>query len=172
MISRMRTSSVAATLLLCCTVLLTACGFQLRGAVDIAEPLKQLAITTPTKARSLVEKPLRRYLEANGVVIQPSTQANYLLEILEESHTRRTATLSASASIDEYELNSTVRFLVKDRQDNIVVNEKTVVVERTYDYDANNETASESQESRLRQEMQLQLANQIVRIYTAIKPAP
>lgn len=171
MTSRMRPSAVAASFLLCCTMLLTACGFQLRGFVDIAEPLKQLAIETPEKVRSQVEKPLIRYLEANGVQILPATQANYLLQIIEESHTRRTATLSASADIDEYELTGKVRFLVKDRADEIVLAEQTVIVERTYDYDADNETASESQEQQLRQEMNLQLANQIVRFYTSIKPA-
>ncbi|MEH6575886.1 MAG: LPS assembly lipoprotein LptE [Amphritea sp.] len=165
----LRKSSVA-VILACFSMLLTACGFQLRGLVEIPQALQQLAITTPEKKRSEIAKPLKRHLQANGVEIVPSTAANYQLEILEESHTRRAATLSASADIDEYELTSKVVFLVRNRAGDIIINDQPVSVERTYDYDADNQTASNSQEALLRNEMYQQLASQIVRFYTAINP--
>lgn len=160
----------SAAIIICCSILLTACGFQLRGLVEVAPALQQLALVTPEQQRSNIEKSLRRYLQANDIAVVPASAANYQLEILEETHSRRTATLSASANIDEYELTSKVTFLVRNRAGAIVLHDQTVIAERTYDYNPDNQTASGSQEAVLRNEMYQQLASQIVRFYTAINP--
>ena len=119
--------------------MLSACGFHLRGSADIAEPLRQLTLVTPERSRSQLEPVLRRQLEANGVAV--NTGSGYLLEIISERRSRREATLGANADIDEYELTTKVKFMVKDPQGNPML-ERNILAERTYDYDANKETAS------------------------------
>lgn len=154
-------------------LLLSACGFQLRGAADIPAPLQQLALISKESRLSLLNLPLRRALEGNGVNLVETDAASFALEITNESQSRREATLSASADVDEYELTSRVSFTVTDlrgEQPRIVL-DRTLAVERTYDYDNNNATASSVQEAQLRREMNQQLASQIVRIYAAINPA-
>ncbi|WP_299195154.1 LPS assembly lipoprotein LptE [uncultured Amphritea sp.] len=159
---------LSATLLLTvCCLMLSACGFQLRGSADIAEPLRQLTLVTPERSRSQLEPVLRRQLEANGIAV--NTGSGYRLKIISESRSRREATLGANADIDEYELTTKVKFMVQDPQGNPLL-ERDILAERTYDYDANKETASSAQEAQLYIEMDQQLAIQIMRFYANLKP--
>lgn len=161
-------SRLSATVLFtACCLLLSACGFHLRGSADIAEPLRQLTLKTPERSRSQLAPILRRQLEANGVSVNQG--AGYLLTIVSEKRSRREATLGADADIDEYELTTKVNFIVKDPQGEIVL-ERNIEAERTYDYDTDAETASNAQEAQLYTEMDRQLANQILRLYTHVKP--
>ncbi len=162
-------SRLSATVFLTvCCLLLSACGFHLRGSADIAEPLRQLTLITPERSRSELAPVLRRQLEANGVSLNTGT--GYLLQITSESRSRKEATLGANADIDEYELTTKIIFIVKDPQGKQVL-ERTLLAERTYDYDTNKETASSAQEAQLYTEMDQQLANQILRFYANLKPS-
>lgn len=153
-------------------LLLSACGFQLRGTADIAAPLQQLALSSERGNTPLMTV-LQRYIRGNGVEIITGDTANYALVLTDEQQTRRTASLSASADVDEYELTSAVSFTVTDLRGDKprIVLQRTLSVERTYDYDNNNATSSGAQESQLRREMDQQLASQITRLYAAINPA-
>lgn len=155
-------------LLTACCLFLSACGFQLRGSADLAEPLRQLTLVTPERSRSQLAPVLRRQLEANGVSVNHGS--GYVLQILSEQRSRREATLGANADIDEYELTTRVNFLVKDTQGEIVL-DRTLQAERIYDYDTNKETASNAQEAQLYLEMDQQLASQILRFYTKVQPS-
>lgn len=148
-------------------LLVSACGFHLRGSTEIAEPLRQLTLVMPDRSRSSLEPLLRRQLEANGVTVNGGQ--GYQLEISSESRSRREASLGANADIDEYELTRKVSFLVKNPQGEVVL-ERKLTIERTYDYDADRETASSVQEAQLYSEMEQQLASQILRFYSNIKP--
>lgn len=157
----------AALLITVSCLLVSACGFHLRGNADIAEPLRQLTLVMPDRSRSGLEPLLRRQFEANGVSVNKGQ--GYQLEILSESRSRREATLGANADIDEYELTRKVSFLVKNPQGEVVL-ERNLRIERTYDYDADRETASNVQEDQFYSEMEQQLASQILRFYASIKP--
>ncbi|MDO6565047.1 LPS assembly lipoprotein LptE [Amphritea sp. 1_MG-2023] len=150
-----------------CCLLLSACGFHLRGNADLAEPLRQVTLVSPERSRSQLAPVLRRLLEANGVSVNHGT--GYLLQIISEKRSRREATLGADADIDEYELTTRVSFLVKDTQGDIVL-ERHLAVDRIYDYDTDKETASNAQEAQLYDEMDQQLARQILRFYANVKP--
>lgn len=163
-LSRISATAIVATLCL----MLSACGFHLRGTADIAEPLKQLSLVTPSKSRSQLEIQLKRQLRANG--IQPDASNGYVMEIVSENRSRREASLSARANVDEYELTTRINLLVKNPEGEIVM-ERELVAERIYDYDSDTETASSVQEEQLYIEMDRQLASQIIRLYSSLKPA-
>ncbi|GAA0791422.1 LPS assembly lipoprotein LptE [Marinobacterium sediminicola] len=151
------------------SVMLSACGFKLRGLYDVPEALRQVALVTASQP-SQIEPELRRALEINGIDI--STSARYQLEVLQERHNRRTATLTGDADASEYELRSEVSFRVIDRQrDNLaLMPERTITIERVYSNEASNITASASHENLIRHQMQQDMAQQIVRQYLSIKP--
>lgn len=150
---------------------LSACGFQLKGIISLDESLKLAVINKTGKENYSVFRPLERNLKANDVKLVGNIEANYRINLLEERQERRTSTISSSNSVDEYELRTTITFEILDRDNEIVVAPQTLRLDRTYDYDANAQTASDAEESQLRTEMSERLADQIVRIYSAIKPA-
>jgi len=149
---------------------LTACGFKLRGLYDVPEALRQVHLVTESRP-SQIEPELRSALEVNQVRLTES--GRYQLDILSERHTRRTATLTGNADAAEYELRSEIRFRVLDRQrDNaVVMPERSVMNERVYRNERDNITASGSQETLIRQQMLQDLAQQIVRQYLRINTA-
>lgn len=165
----MRTRLTLPLLALMMSLMLSACGFKLRGLYEVPEALRQVALVSASQQPSQIEPELRRALEINGISILDSTR--YQLEILSERHTRRTATLTGDADADEYELRSEVRFRVIDRQrDGLeLIPERTLMTERVYTNQRDNITASSSQESLIRHQMQQDLAQQIVRQYLSIK---
>ncbi len=75
-------------------LLLSACGFHLRGSANIAEPLRQLTLVMPDRSRSSLEPLLRRQFEANGIIL--NSGQGYQLEIGSESRSRREASLGAT----------------------------------------------------------------------------
>ncbi len=150
---------------------LSACGFQLKGIVSLDDSLKLAVINKTGQSSYSVFRPLERNLQANGVKLVGNINANYQINLLQELKERRTSTISSSNGIDEYELRTTVIFEILDRNNEIVVAPQTLKLERTYDYNPNQQTASDTEESQLRTEMSERLASQIVRIYSAIKTA-
>ncbi len=164
----MRTRLTLPLFVLLMGLTLSACGFKLRGLYEVPEALRQVALVTASKP-SQIEPELRRALEINGIKLTNSTR--YQLEILSERNSRRTATLTGDADADEYELRSEVRFRVIDRQrDGLeLIPERRLMTERVYTNQRDNITASSSQESLIRHQMQQDLAKQIVRQYLSIK---
>jgi len=151
-------------------LVLSACGFKLRGLYDVPEALRQVSLES-ADPQSRLEPALRSTLEMNQIELTDS--ARYRLEILSERHTRRTATLTGNADTAEYELRSEARFRVVDRlqDDTEVMPERRLIVERVYQNEPDNITASGSQEVQVRQQMVQDLAQQIVRQYLSIKSA-
>ncbi|MGB2130082.1 MAG: LPS assembly lipoprotein LptE [Marinobacterium sp.] len=164
----MRTRLTLPLTLLCMSVLLSACGFKLRGLYDVPEALRQVSLVVAPQPSQL-EYQLRRALEINQIDL--SGDARYRLELVKERYTRRSATLTGNADVAEYELRSEAWFRVVDRlQDNReVIPEQRVMIERVYSNEPGNITASNAQENLIHQQMRQELAQQIVRQYLSIK---
>lgn len=152
------------------SLLLSACGFQLRGLQDVPEPLRQAQLVVDSKTSQL-ERELRRTFSINGV--QLDAGGRYRIELTRERHTRRAATLTGNADVAEYELRSEAWFRVLDTQDEnrALIPEQRVMIERVYSNNPDNITASDSQEHLIRQQMQQELAQQILRQYISIRPS-
>ena len=164
----MRTRLTLPLFALLMSLMLSACGFKLRGIYDVPDALRQVALVSQTRS-SQIEAELRRTLEVNRIKIDAA--APYRLEIISERHTRRTATLTGRADAAEYELRSEVRFRVIDlsRDGMELIPERHLMTERVYTNERDNITASSSQESLIRHQMQQDLAQQIVRQYLSIR---
>lgn len=153
-------------LLLLLALSASGCGFKLRGLYDIPESLSRVAIVSHQE-NSELSQTLQQSLQSNGVIID--SLAPYRIELLGESMSRRTLSLDSSARASEYELRGEVTFQVTDREGQWVLTSRTLMSERSYNVDSSNITASESQEPILRQQIQQDLAQQIMRQYIRIQ---
>lgn len=163
-IQRMR---VQALLLVLLFLILSGCGFKLRGLYDIPESLSQVALVS-NSSDSQLERTLEQALEANGVKI--SSQAPYRIELLEQRFERRTLSLDTSARASEYELRGEVTFRVTDKEGQELLPSRALMSERSYNVDSANITASDSQEPVLRQQIHQDLSQQIMRQYIRLRP--
>lgn len=153
------------TLLLLGALLLSACGFRLAGFYEVPPALRQLELDIPGDKPSDLRQELNSLMAVNGIEIRDG--ADYRLELLEENMRRRTLTVSLSADAVEYALIGTARFNVYGPDDELLIDNREVRTERSFNND-DNTTARDALEAQVRLDVQEQLARQIVRQYLSL----
>lgn len=140
---------------------LTACGYRLRGAVDL--PFKALAITGNPSP------PLRADLQTAvltgtdvKVAINPR-DADLILEITNEISGREILAYNASGQISAYRLSIRVGFRAFDTAGNEIVPEAEVYITRDMDFSVSTVLANDAQIQAFLGLMRRDLAIQILR---------
>jgi len=149
---------------------LVACGFRLRGMVDL--PFKAIAITGNPSP------PLRADLQTailtgtdTKVAINP-IDADLILEITNDVSGREILAFNASGQISAYRLNIRVGFRVFDKAGTEIVPEAEVYMTRDMDFSVSTVLASDAQMQQFLSLMRRDLAIQILRRISASAKAP
>ncbi|MDN7137484.1 hypothetical protein J6J34_04550 [Pseudidiomarina sp. 1ASP75-14] len=138
--------------------LLVGCGFQLQGSYKLPDDLQQLRIAAPQFSEFADEA--RQRFQLAGAELVDDTAA-VTVQILDDSLTRRTLSLSASGQVAEYELIYTVNYLLSRPEQA----DKALQIEvfRDYQDDPNFALAKTREREVLVAEMREQAAQQMVR---------
>ena len=150
-------------------VFLSACGFHLRGQVDLPVGLRILDLNAQL-ADNLTQNILRQSLLSNGVTL--SVDAPYTLKVLNESGDRRVLTVTSNAKASEYELIQNLTFELLDTKGNSISKAQTITSYRTLQYDASAEIGKAQEETNLRREMKQSNAYNVLLRLKAIKLPP
>jgi len=148
-------------------VLLSACGFQLRGTGNSEIALKELDLSARNAYGETVTL-LHRVLEGSGMKIY--TGAPIKLILVSEVETQRTASYSGSARSAEYQLTTTLNYEVHGDKDRLLTSDKAVV-EKIYVHDGNNLIGSDQEAAQTRQEMRGELVQLMVARLQLLTPA-
>jgi len=155
--------------LLISAVLLSGCGFHLRGQAGMQFETLYLDATNPGTA---FIKQLRLSLETNKVKLLDSPkQADVVLNIVSEMPSKQILTLDASGRVNEFELYYRVSLRAYDRQHNVLIPADNIEMRSDFPYDNNHVLAMEAEEALLYQSMRTDMVQQIVRRLSRIKPA-
>ena len=149
------------------TLLLSACGFQLRGTGDVEFGLKEIDLQARNSYGETVQQ-LEALLESNDVRVYPG--AKYSLNLAREQTRQRTASYTSSARSAEYELTSTLDYEFRGPQ-NLLLLEDSIEVQKVYVHDSNNLIGSSQEGDQLRQEMRRELLQQLALRIQRITPA-
>ncbi|MDZ4019829.1 LPS-assembly lipoprotein LptE [Pseudomonas sichuanensis] len=142
-------------------VLLSACGFQLRGTGTTELTIKELDLSARNAYGETV-KQLRRTLENSEVRVYSG--APYKLVLTNEQETQRAATYSGGNRSAEYELTTVLNYAIEGQNDTVLLEDK-LQVQRYYVHDGNNITGSGQEATQVRQEMRSDLVqNMMVRL--------
>tara|TARA_B110000495_G_scaffold182056_1_gene177282 strand:- start:92 stop:625 length:534 start_codon:yes stop_codon:yes gene_type:complete len=156
--------------LLASVIVLQGCGWHLRGAQALPTELQSLHLQTASDS-SKFARSLKRSLKAMHVALTDSTSgAPYTLSVSAITSTKRTLSTTGAAKVAEYELTSTISYAIQTREGQQLIAPTQLSTEKTYLYNSNNAVSSFEEESLLRQEMQRELVQQLIRRYRAIKP--
>lgn len=165
-----------ATLVLLCSLALSACGFKLKGLYEVPEALQQLVMVEQSAQPTALGRELVKQLSGSGVVISES--APYRLELGTARYNKRALTLSGTADALEYELSGSVEFALYSSDNEVPLIERTVRAERSFSARDPDNTATEvttlaleTIESSYTTELNRALADQIVRQYLSYAPA-
>ena len=158
-------SSVVATLLL----MLMGCGFHLRGVADISDDLKTMRIEGVNLQRD-IGLFLKRGLVSNGIlVVEDNDSESAVLKITENRFERRVLSVGSNAKVSEFELHAAITFTVFDAQGQVVAAQQQVRAQRDYQFDQDEVLGRESEETLLRDQLNKQLVQSILRRLSFIK---
>lgn len=160
----LKTSLVYA--LLASLLVLTACGWQLRGQVNLPAPLRILAVENQG-ADKVTDNYVQQALLSNGVTI--SEDADYQLTLVNEKNSRRVLAVTSNAKASEYELKQSLTAQLRkgDWQETIEVSSY-----RTQLYDAAAEIGKAQEAAELRADMRRENANRLLRRLQNLKLEP
>ena len=148
-------------LLAVCLVVLSSCGYHLKGAVELDEAYNksfiQHAITAP------LYRPLAVALSNQGIqLVENAADATAKIIIIKDDLSKQVQSIGANNRVQEYrldyELSFTVQFL-----DQVKVPEQTLVFSRDYAFDIGQITGAQAEEQVLRQQMYQDMAQMIIR---------
>jgi len=139
-------------------VLLSACGFHLRGTGTNELTIKELSVSARNAYGDTV-KQLTQVLEHSGVKVYNG--APYKLILTDEQETQRDATYAGSGRNAEYELNTALYYEIRGDHDRQLLTGK-LQVQKYYVHDGNNITAGDTEATQLRKEMRRDLIQQMV----------
>jgi LPS-assembly lipoprotein len=149
------------------TLLLAACGFQLRGEPEVG--IRKLY--TSAIGPSSVHQDIRHALATGPTrLVATPAEAEAHLHILNELREKNVYTLTGSGAVFEFQLRLVVRYeLLVPGREMPAISPTTVEARRLISYSPAAPTAKEAEEQLLFKDMQLDLARQILRQVAAAK---
>lgn len=151
--------NLKATVLAFIIIMLSACGWQLRGQVNLPASLRILNLNV-SSVDFISQNVIKQSLLGNGVTL--SEEAPYSLNVIAETSGKRTLAVTSNAKASEYELIQTLKFQLFDEQGNAVTESLSVTTYQTLLYDANAEIGKAQEEQNLRQEMKQNNAHKML----------
>lgn len=147
--------------LVLCAVLLSNCGFQLRGSEQAAMPMDTLALTYPGGRYPLADM-LRDALVARNVEVPADTGDHLHLQLSAERLNRRALTLNNRGGAGQYELILQVDAYVLVAGQ-LIAGPETLEVTGSFYEDTANISGSNNGVEQTLDDMRRELADQIVR---------
>ena len=145
------------------TLFLSACGFQLRGSVNLPAGVEPLFIGGEL-ANSQLGTEVRNLLNGNDIKLAETQEsANYRLIITGRDSQTRTLSLGGGTTAAEYQLTESVTFELQNKQAETVLGPRTIDQRSIMRNDPNQVLSSGEEQQILRREMTTNLAAQIAR---------
>lgn len=136
---------------------LSACGFHLRGDVQLAPQLSKIHIQGSDPYDSLVRDLKRALTSAGAAVVEDPQAATAILQILKNSGTRRVLSVRSTGKVQEYELYQTFEFRVRDVAGTELLAAQRLEMTREYLFDADDVLSKSTEEEALRRDMRRDL---------------
>jgi LPS-assembly lipoprotein len=156
------------TLLIVAALLLSACGFQLRGKAEL--PFETLYMP-PANAPGIVLD-LRRAIQTGTStrLVDDPKAAQAQLEFSQEARDKEILSLSSAGRVREYQLRYRVAFRVHDGKGNEYLPLRRVQLSREITFSDADILAKETEEQLLFRDMQSDMVQQIMRLVAASTP--
>jgi len=147
-------------------VLLSACGFQLRGTGTNEIALKELDVSARDTYSDTVTQ-LRQVLENSGVHVYNG--ATYKLFLADEKQTQRSMSYASAGRASDVELSTVLSFEVQGRE-HLPLMADTIQVQKIVSHDGNNLVGSDSEVQQVRKEMRRELVQRMILRLSMLTP--
>ncbi|NWL21649.1 LPS-assembly lipoprotein LptE [Pseudomonas umsongensis] len=148
-------------------VLLSACGFQLRGTGSTDLALKELDLSARDAYGDTVTQ-LRQALTSNGVKVYNG--APYKLILTDQQESRRILSYAGAGRTGEYQLSTVLNYDIRG-QGNLPLLSDKLEVQKVFIHDGNNLVGSDQEASDARKEMRRELVQRMMLRLQQFTPA-
>ncbi|OEY65226.1 LPS assembly lipoprotein LptE [Marinobacter sp. X15-166B] len=143
-------------------LMLSACGFQLRGAAPVSAALQPLAVECTTRIPETLCQAVREQLRLGGIESSPPEAAAYRLKLSQFKETRRASAVTLQGAAAEYDIRQSVGIQVITREQIPLVALTDVHSSESYRYDESSVLAKQREERAIRETLHQRLAQQII----------
>ena len=144
-------------------VLLTACGFHLRGQGAFAMPFQKLYVQSPNDYTPFIND-LKSAFQRNHVQITESPeQAQLTLQIVSEVADKQILSLNSAGRVIEYRLQYHISLRAYDQQQHDWIAPQEITLLRNFPYDDTQILAKQQEEALLYQNMRVDAVEQVLR---------
>jgi len=160
--------SALTTAIIAVAMILSSCGFQLRGQAAI--PYKTLFIETSgySQFANDLERAIR--FSSGTKVVSNRDDAQAILRIMGEAQEKHILSLSSGGRVREFELNYRVNYRLIDHAGKDLAQPGQIDLRRDMTYDDTEVLAKESEEQLLYRDMKKDAVQQMMRRLSAAKP--
>ena len=158
-------------IVLSAALLLTSCGFQLRGQAIL--PFDSIYVQAPPTSQLATQ--LKRTVTAGGRarVADKPDDAQVVLQIMNELREKQILALSGGGRVREYQLRYRVSYRLTDNKSvNVFIPPSEIVLQRDLSFNDTELLAKESEEALLYRDMQSDAVQQLLRRLQVAKVAP
>jgi len=160
---------IAACLFL--SVLVSACGWHVRGSIELPKHLSNLYVSATDSKGALITD-LRQLLKINRItLVDKAADANYSLAILEETKDRHTAGVGGDEVTSSYEITLKANYEIRFKNSTHIT-KGTAISVRNFNYNTAAINSAAQEELLLDREMRRDLAQQILRRLSAVANNP
>lgn len=151
-------------------LLLPGCGFQLRGAPELAF---RTLFVNGSETSSLVNE-LRRNLASIGqlqLVTAPAERntADAVLDMLTDQREKTVVGVNASGQVREFQLRVRLRFRLRTPQGRELIPETELLLQRDISFNESAVLAKEAEEGLMYRDMQSDIVQQLIRRLASVK---
>ncbi|AMQ84923.1 LPS-assembly lipoprotein LptE [Pseudomonas sp. 22105] len=148
-------------------VLLSACGFQLRGTGTTELTIKELDLSARNAYGETVTQ-LRQVLEASGVKVVSG--APYKLYLSDEQESQRILSYAGAGRTGEYQVNTVLSYDIRGDK-NLLLKSDKLEVQKVFIHDGNNLVGSDQEANDARNETRRELVQRMMLRLQQLTPA-
>lgn len=148
-------------------VLLSACGFQLRGTGTTELAIKELDVSARNAYGETVTQ-LRQVLQSSGVKVY--TGAPYKLILTDEQENQRILSYAGAGRTGEYQVTTVLNYDIRGEHDLSLISDK-LEVQKIFIHDGNNLVGSDQEANTARVETRREMVQRMILRLQQITPA-
>jgi LPS-assembly lipoprotein len=141
-------------------LLLTACGYHLRGDIELPPGLENIYIEA---ASGMLQQEMQEALKSSQVkVANSATEAGLIIKFSNEEMTSRIISLNTSGRANQFQLIYQLMFSIYEPSGNLLLGDQNVNIKREYFNDQTAVLGKSNEESVIRTEMYKQAVSSIM----------
>jgi outer membrane lipopolysaccharide assembly protein LptE/RlpB len=149
-------------ILICISLAVNGCGWQLRDMSPIANDLGNVYVSY-SDSQANIGLALRRELYASHVkLVETSAEADYLIKIIDTQNSRRISAVNINIRASQHQLYQAVDFMMIDNMGKQIIPLTTAYAERTHDFNEKDVLASQNAESLIQDSLRFDIVRQML----------